>query len=837
MLDIKMFSKILQLNCQKSYAVMCDIGQMMCERGIVIALLQEPYATSGCIRGLPAGMRVFPDSRANSAVVVNDVGIECTLVNSTNWGVCVCLSGSFGRVFVGSVYCAFGVPLEPYMSYMDEVLLLASSVPVILGLDANAASPLWFSKISRHASGYLNLTRGDLLAEWAVSKDVRVVNEPSEWYTFDGPMGKSDIDVTFVNEAALGVFAFEWSVLGGHGVSDHNPIEVCITHTSTVLDSERGNRWRTCGANWSLHEVLVREESTQVDLDTFRALSVDEQVACVSRWLTCVNDRMFERTRKVNLRHVKWWTHELTLKRRSVRTLRKRFQRARIASTDDAAQLRIDYRRCMNEYKQMLVKVKEDEWRSFLERNKHDPWGSAYKIVRGRGKTCDVSSLQVDGVQLTAWSDCMNVLLNGFFPRANQRELPPSVAASADPLREGELGVAFSMLKSRKSPGADGFTGEMCKSVWKSIPDYLKELYGRCVNEGYFPHEWKNAKVIVLLKSPDRIRSNPRSFRGISLLPVLGKVLERVMIERLQEIVDEQMSDRQYGFRQGKCTEDAWKYVKDCVATSTSNYVLGIFIDFQGAFDNLSWDSVLRKLRDCGCRELSLWESYFSGRRACAVGRHESVTVDVVRGCPQGSICGPYIWNLMMDTLLRQLEQVCKCCAYADDLIIMVEGQSRAEIEALAGAHLRTVCDWGNSVGVSLAMDKTTTMLLKGRLSASRHPSIGLNGVFLRYVTEVKYLGITFGERMCFTPHFTGLKRRLLGVVGQVRRILRNEWGLSRRAVRTIYNGLFVACATYGSSVWCDAVTTVVGRKKVLACQRVTMMIKVQRNALWSTCS
>jgi len=86
------------------------------------------------------------------------------------------------------------------MTYLDEVLLLASSVPVILGLDANAASPLWFSKISRQASGYLNLSKGDMLAEWAVSKDVWVVNEPSECYTFDGPMGKSDIDVTFVTE-------------------------------------------------------------------------------------------------------------------------------------------------------------------------------------------------------------------------------------------------------------------------------------------------------------------------------------------------------------------------------------------------------------------------------------------------------------------------------------------------------------------------------------------------------------------------------------------------------------------------------------------------------------
>jgi len=83
---VQLFSKLLQLNCQKSYSVMCDIGQMTCERGSVVALLQEPYANNGCVRGLPAGMRVFPDSRANSAVVLNDVGTECTLVNSTNMG-------------------------------------------------------------------------------------------------------------------------------------------------------------------------------------------------------------------------------------------------------------------------------------------------------------------------------------------------------------------------------------------------------------------------------------------------------------------------------------------------------------------------------------------------------------------------------------------------------------------------------------------------------------------------------------------------------------------------------------------------------------------------------
>ncbi|KAL7724034.1 hypothetical protein ACLKA6_003250 [Drosophila palustris] len=59
---------------------------------------------------------------------------------------------------------------------------------------------------------------------------------------------------------------------------------------------------------------------------------------------------------------------------------------------------------------------------------------------------------------------------------AAEGELSPSVAVAADSLREGELGLAFSMLKSRKSPGMDGFTGEMCNSVWNSIPEYMKEL-------------------------------------------------------------------------------------------------------------------------------------------------------------------------------------------------------------------------------------------------------------------------------------------------------------------------------------------------------------------------
>lgn len=813
--------KFLQINCQSSYAVMCDVGQLLCERDCVVALLQEPYASNGRVRGLPAAMRTFSDSRCHATVVVNDPTVECTLVNSTDWGVCVNLSGRFGRVFFVSVYCKFGEPLEPYISYMDAVLLLASSDPVILGLDANASSPMWFSKMSRH-TGYSSHTRGEMLAEWAVARDVQVVNEPSEWYTFDGPRGRSDIDVTFVNAAAMRVFGFEWSVLGGHGVSDHNPIEVVVAHSVAPNVSEGGNRWRIGNVSWPLHGVYVRDAATQVPLSTFKALNVEEQVACVNEWVTRANDSMFERHRKVTRRRVKWWTHALSVEQRSLRSLRKRFQRARRVNADNVVQLRSVLARRMHEFKHRLESVKEAEWRSFLERNKNDPWGRAYKIVRGSRET-GVCALQVGGNMLTSWRSCVEVLMGEFFPRETRQDSLPNAVGAADPLLVSELEWAFSRLPPRKSPGMDGFTGDVCKSVWRSIPDYMYELYAKCVSEGVFPSEWKCARVFVLLKSPDRIRSNPRSFRGISLIPVLGKVLERVMVERLQEIVNDQMCERQFGFRQGKCVEDAWRFVKDSVETSNSKYVLGVFVDFKGAFDYLSWASVIRRLDECGCRDLALWKSYFFGRTAWVVGENDRVGINVVRGCPQGSICGPFIWNLMMDPLLWRLEQVCKCCAYADDLLIMVEGQSRSEIEANAQACLQIARDWGDSVGVSLAMDKTVSMLLKGRLSASRPPVVRVDDASIRYATRVKYLGITVGERLCFTPHIAGLKDRLLGVVGRVRRILRNEWGLSRRAVRIIYGGLFVACAAYGSSVWCNAVLNATGRKKVLGCQRVIM--------------
>lgn len=93
----------------------------------------------------------------------------------------------------------------------------------------------------------------------------------------------------------------------------------------------------------------------------------------------------------------------------------------------------------------------------------------------------------------------------------------------------------------------------------------------------------------------------------------------------------------------GKCVEDAWWHVIKRVEEFTSKYVLGVFVDFRGAFDHLEWPNILARLEELGCRELRLWRSYFENRQALVIRKHGEVRVDVERGCPQGSISGPLI--------------------------------------------------------------------------------------------------------------------------------------------------------------------------------------------------
>lgn len=124
-----------------------------------------------------------------------------------------------------------------------------------------------------------------------------------------------------------------------------------------------------------------------------------------------------------------------------------------------------------------------------------------------------------------------------------------------------EVNEAVRAMKVEKAPGMDGMGAEVVRAIWRAIPEWLKRVYDVCLSTGCFPVRWKTARVIVLLKSPEKVRTDPGSYRPICFLSVLGKVLERIMVRRLERKVCDSLCDAQYGFVRGRSTEDAWNRV------------------------------------------------------------------------------------------------------------------------------------------------------------------------------------------------------------------------------------------------------------------------------------
>lgn len=165
-----------QYNCQKSAGVMHEFRQTHIHMGTTFALIQKPYCREGCLVGASgADMSLYGQG---TAIVVVDSNFDSTVVSSSQCGLCFSVEWLEGKMLLASFYCRFSSPLEPYLRFMDSVLLPASSCPQILELYSNALYSLWFSKMSRHSYDHQKRIRGEMLVEWELSEVFDILKGP-----------------------------------------------------------------------------------------------------------------------------------------------------------------------------------------------------------------------------------------------------------------------------------------------------------------------------------------------------------------------------------------------------------------------------------------------------------------------------------------------------------------------------------------------------------------------------------------------------------------------------------------------------------------------------------
>ncbi|KAH8257627.1 hypothetical protein KR038_002347, partial [Drosophila bunnanda] len=138
---------------------------------------------------------------------------------------------------------------------------------------------MWPSKLSRHAEGQANYSRGELLSEWMLEARAAALNQSTEVYTFDNYRARSDIDVTIVNEAASMWATYEWRV-DEWELSDHNIITVVAepTTTSAVESIAPVPSWNFSNARWRLFEEEMVRRTVDIP-ENFSESPLDQQVS------------------------------------------------------------------------------------------------------------------------------------------------------------------------------------------------------------------------------------------------------------------------------------------------------------------------------------------------------------------------------------------------------------------------------------------------------------------------------------------------------------------------------------------------------------------------------
>jgi hypothetical protein len=267
---------------------------------------------------------------------------------------------------------------------------------------------------------------------------------------------------------------------------------------------------------------------------------------------------------------------------------------------------------------------------------------------------------------------------------------------------------------------------------------------------GYFPAHWKVAKIILHLK-PGKPPNEPMSYRQISLLPILSKVYEKLLLHRLLQIIENRrlLPDHQFGFRQRHSTiHQTHRMVhKINKALETKQYCSSAFLDISQVFNRVWHTGLLHKLQQF------LLLSYYLILKSYLHNRHFQVKVEdsytdllpVNARVLQGSVLGPLLYLLYTAELPTSPDST--IATFADDTAILATDPDPAIAYHKLQTSLLAIKHWLIKWRLKANSSKSTSVTLTTHRATC--PGIHIYNNQLPQAEEVNYLGLHLDRQTC----------------------------------------------------------------------------------------
>ena len=264
---------------------------------------------------------------------------------------------------------------------------------------------------------------------------------------------------------------------------------------------------------------------------------------------------------------------------------------------------------------------------------------------------------------LSRWSEYFQALFNAnrtvedsVILRIPQQ---PVKAELDNPPSFEETTKAIKQIKCGKAAGVDGIPPEAWKHGGPALHCKLHELFLCCWEQGKLPQDLRDAVIITLYKNKGE-NSNCDNYRGITLLSIAGKILARILLNRLvPTIAEDNTPENQCGIRRNRSTTDMVFVLRQlqekCREQNKGLYVS--FVDLTKAFDTVSRKGMWQIMERLGCppRFLNMVIQLHDDQRGqVRLNGDLSEPFAISNGVKQGCVLAPTLFSIFFSMMLRQ---------------------------------------------------------------------------------------------------------------------------------------------------------------------------------------
>lgn len=455
-------------------------------------------------------------------------------------------------------------------------------------------------------------------------------------------------------------------------------------------------------------------------------------------------------------------------------------------------------------------------------------WNVAKQVYGSKVKN-GIPTLIEEGHQHNTSEEKANILAKYFASQSQKPDLPenfsiPEISLNDEDtslrhivLTEVEVYNVLRNLKTGKAAGPDNLNNELLKLVARSITPSVTWLFNRILEDGIYPDMWKQANISPVYKKGDRQSKN--NYRPISLLSSTGKVLERLIFNKVYAFCTNNnlLTQKNSGYKKNDSTTNRLVCIVNQIYAhmDIKDDTCLVFLDQSKAFDRIHHESLKFKMGRLGIGGtlLKLLDNYLQNRKTRVVlDGAKSRWYNIFAGVPQGSILGPLMFLIYINDIEDNLE--CDIHLYADDAVLMTHYSNNTEATyEKINRDLKRLHEWANRWFMSFNPTKTKYMVISA--ADKPHPELKFNGTAIDQVHSYPQLGLILNDKMTWENHIETIITNANKKMGLI-------WKLSndipRFAVENIYTSFIRPQLEYAAVIYNNCSREL--SRRLEACQR-----------------